>query len=313
MVNQNALKSTLYQDMGTSIDNNSILLGNIMTSSSGNINSPNFMSSYFASILSTSVQKETKYEGDPMTHIYFPIRKTHLNSSYSTTDSPDIVAVAVSLIQWGSLFSNIVPSHVKTIVAVMESSCEGNHTYYITGHDVQYAGKEGDHHDKAFDAYVTIITLDDIVMNYNPVQNETIQSVCSISFHIYPTNAMYEQSITILPKTIGSVLFVLFLITICMFIIFDRVVEVNRSHTEAKAEISSSMLLSLFPKDVANRLINQSNLTNNQQTDYSLLSNKHRLKSFLQPHCKILNDGCNPCDEPIADLFPETTVLFSGK
>lgn len=314
MINQNTLRysSTLYQDMQTNIDSNSIVLGNLMTTNSAD-DTNNFMSSYFTSLLSTSIQSETTYEGDPMTHIYFPIRED-VNPSYSIDENytkPPAVAMAVSLIQWGSLFSNILPSHTKTIVAVMESSCAGNFTYYITGQDVQYAGIEGDYHNEAFDEYVTNITLDDVFINHPSVDNETIQSVCSITFSMYPTTALYEESVTMLPATIGWVLFVLLMITICLFVIFDRVVERRQSQIEAKAQVTGSILTSLFPKDVANRLITQSNLNN--QIDHSLLSNKHRLKSFLQPDNVSNDDGGNLYGlEPIADLFPATTVLFSG-
>jgi hypothetical protein len=283
-----------------------------MTASPGAIDSTNLLSNYFASLLSTSKQNETIYLGDPMTHIYFPVREK-ANAHFSTESNIEIspaVAVAVSLIQWGSLFVDMLPSQIPRMVAVVESSCDGNFTYFIAGNEAQYAGTEGDFHDEKFDEFVTNITLDEIIMN-EQTEHETIQSVCSVTVYVYPTVDLSEQSDTMLAEIFAILMSLLFFVVIGLFLTYDRLVERRQHMTEAKAKATGSILSSLFPKDVASRLIDQSTLAN--QVDYRLLSNKHRLKSFLSPNDGLSDDVYNPCDsEPIADLFPATTVLFSG-
>ena len=92
-----------------------------------------------------------------------------------------------------------------------------------------------------------------------------------------------------------------------MFVVYDRMVERRQHIVMKQASKTSAIVASLFPDNVAKRLL-ADKTTNNH--DRKFLSPNNRLQTFLT------NGG----DEqqmlqakPIADLFPYTTVLFGGK
>jgi class 3 adenylate cyclase len=88
---------------------------------------------------------------------------------------------------------------------------------------------------------------------------------------------------------------------VLLFLLYDRLVERRQSIVLNKANHSSAIVSSLFPKSVADRLLD-SGIGGNSVTN---MTAKTRLKSFLsdsQDH-----EGL----QPIADLFLETTVLFA--
>jgi class 3 adenylate cyclase len=98
---------------------------------------------------------------------------------------------------------------------------------------------------------------------------------------------------------------IVFLFTIMMFLIYDRLVERRQTMVLNKAVQSSAIVSSLFPRMYADRLLQQNNSGQfSVSTSYS--SNNKRLKSFL-----IGDNETNENEQPIADLFPFATVLFA--
>jgi class 3 adenylate cyclase len=87
---------------------------------------------------------------------------------------------------------------------------------------------------------------------------------------------------------------------VLMFLVYDRLVERRQAIVLKSANQSSAIVSSLFPKNVTDRLLNMV-LESNSRT----MTAKTRLKSFLNDFED--NQGL----QPIADLFPETTVLFA--
>jgi Adenylate and Guanylate cyclase catalytic domain len=86
---------------------------------------------------------------------------------------------------------------------------------------------------------------------------------------------------------------------VLLFLLYDRLVERRQSIVLMTANQSSAIVSSLFPKSVADRLLEAGQGIGTNMTA------KTRLKSFLSDSKD--NQGL----QPIADLFLETTVLFA--
>jgi class 3 adenylate cyclase len=87
---------------------------------------------------------------------------------------------------------------------------------------------------------------------------------------------------------------------VLMFLVYDRLVERRQAIVLKSANQSSAIVSSLFPRNVTDRLLDIGSDSN--KTSFTA---KIRLKSFLNDFQD--NEGL----QPIADLFPETTVLFA--
>ena len=92
------------------------------------------------------------------------------------------------------------------------------------------------------------------------------------------------------------------LFAVLMFLLYDRLVERRQAIVVDKANQTSAIVSSLFPKNVRDRLLEGDT---NDHAAGSFLSGKFRLKSFLN------NSDDDEGLQPIADLFLETTVLFA--
>ena len=106
------------------------------------------------------------------------------------------------------------------------------------------------------------------------------------------------------PITYSVFVILIFGFTSLIFVVYDQLVEKRQKHVLRAATQSSAIVSSLFPSTVHARLF---------QSPNSLVkcnSPHHRLKTFLND-TNVEEELENHDSVPIADLFPEATVLFA--
>ena len=116
----------------------------------------------------------------------------------------------------------------------------------------------------------------------------------------------------------GIVLLALFVVG-GVFIAFDAFVERHQKKVLNEAKRSDAIVRSLFPAAVADRLYEDARKKEiEKQKDWKgplFETPKSRVKKFMRVpdmHTQSSYDSENPmASEPIADLFPNTTVLFA--
>jgi len=103
-----------------------------------------------------------------------------------------------------------------------------------------------------------------------------------------------------------------FVFTAFMFLIYDRLVERRQHVVLNRAATSTAIVSSLFPKNVRERLMqdNQKERKRKDKQGGLLAAPHHRLKSFLT-NSGGEGEAKDFGLQPIADLFPHTTVLFA--
>jgi hypothetical protein len=276
----------------------SVLIGDFMTAPSGDMNSENHETSFFALLLSTAEQKAVTYKGDPMSQVFFPIFD-------SFDEGRSSVAIMVAWINWMSYFKNLLPKNMRGIVLVLRDSCGGEYTFVINGEEVESSGV-GDMHDLLYDdmkkstSFASVKNIADGTKHGLPLNQEH----CSILLDVYPSEAFYNVYISNKPIIITFAVAVIFMFTACMFLYYDRLVERRQALILMRAEQTSAIVSSLFPENVRDRLMEVG--TNDAKNKDSVAPNQ-RLRSFL-------NSGAEEDDmdlQPIADLFPNCTVLFA--
>ena len=276
------------------------VLGGFILAPPGNYSSPDPNTAFFATLRSIWEGKDTEYDGDPMARLKFPV----FDSFDEATRK--VVAVMVSVLHWKSYFVNILPSNANGITVVLENACDGFYTYELQGQNANAVGF-GDHHDPSFNNLERVATFD-----IDTLKDGTTSGIkfnqkegCAYSLHVYPSSTFYDEYVNRQPIVITFAIAMVFVFTILMFLVYDRLVERRQRLVLAKATQSTAIISSLFPKNVRDRLMNVDGDGGGGGGSLMLHPN-HRLKTFLRGS---VHEG--DANQPIADLFPHCTVFFA--
>jgi class 3 adenylate cyclase len=216
-----------------------------------------------------------------------------------------LVGIMVSVVPWHNFFRNILSDGTrKGMYVVIENVCDGAAlTYQVNGQQVTFLGP-GDLHDPAFD-YL------ELVGDFHSGNQDLTHTDydCSFWLLIYPTRELYEST-----KTTDSLVFTLlvvftFIITSMVFVLYDCLVQKRQARVLRSAQQSNAIVSSLFPAQVRDRLIGEGKLNQKDNTGADLVNTfscgSHGVKNNGDHVAALLST------KPIADLFPNTTVMFA--
>jgi class 3 adenylate cyclase len=204
-------------------------------------------------------------------------------------DSP-IVAILDAGIPWYRYFLNVIPEGEDGIIVVITNDSQ-SFTYQIDGPKVHYLGPS-DLHDPQYDHL-------EIVNNFAAFEDGT--GDFGYTVHVYPTKEFDDEHTTNNPVVYTCAVVFVFVFTASIFLLYDLMVERRQNTVMTSANKSNAIVNSLFPANVRDRLMDQALADNEtaQATNRSLFENG-QTRAMGSIHVK-----------PIADLFPETTVMFA--
>jgi hypothetical protein len=128
-------------------------------------------------------------------------------------------------------------------------------------------------------------------------------SDCHYTVSIYPSQDFHHSSSS--PVVMTFAVAIIFAFAIFMFFVYDRLVERRQKLVLDKAAQSTAIVSSLFPKNVRDRLMQTS--TEKDKSGNNAAFRNSRLKSLMGEET---NENAEN-SKPIADLFPNCTVLFA--
>jgi class 3 adenylate cyclase len=150
---------------------------------------------------------------------------------------------------------------------------------------------------------------------------------CVYTFTIYPTMEYEEKYTSDLPLQMFSVVAAAFCIIICTFLAYDWFVQRHNQMVVGAAARANAILSTLFPKNVRDRLFEERETEEREWEEkykidgqrnplLGVPGNKARLTSFLTESRNFIAKDKDDEDfmyksKPIADLYPETTILFA--
>jgi hypothetical protein len=127
---------------------------------------------------------------------------------------------------------------------------------------------------------------------------------CIYSFHIYPTKEFEDDYRSSLPIVLTVVVASTFFIMVAAFFLYDWFVHRRNNKVVGEAARSNAIVASLFPANVRERMA--------AEKDANTGHTKSRLRNFLDGEdFEMDDDDIVLKTKPIADLFPETTILFA--
>lgn len=269
---------------------------------------------------------EATYE-DAKSVVYSPIFK-----DLSESNATDIVANLALIVSWEMYLAFLTHNHMQGVEYVVQNSCGQSFTI-----DVQDDGSlgnftVGDHHDDIYQDMVGVIPLLSFMKshyNYSYVEDDgdtnnetmtavttksgTIQQACAYELRVYPTQQLRNEYKS---KTVGvttGVIIASFLVILLVFWMRDAYYRARKAEIIKSVEKSNAIIASLFPSTVRDRLFGDGNSNNNDGASQGSRGSKSR-RSFgfrLRNYLTEGETGGEEADTPIADLFPECTVLFA--
>jgi class 3 adenylate cyclase len=148
---------------------------------------------------------------------------------------------------------------------------------------------------------------------------------CVYTFTVYPTKEFEDTYHSNLPPLMTMVVAIAFCLMIVTFLAYDWFVQRHNQTVVGAAARANGILSSLFPRNVRDRLLEERELEEKEEKAAGLKkllldppsTNKTRLTSFFDNDADELKlqDDADDDDfmyesKPIADLYPETTIMF---
>jgi hypothetical protein len=234
----------------------------------------------------------------------------------------DHVAVGLIAAQyyWRTLIRDALPEDSHGIHVVFTTQCSNNFTYEIRGRDVGYLGV-GDLHERTYDNMQESAKIHELGQ-YSNRQSHTSYSgailgneFCPMTLYLYPSNTMKSRFTTINPIlfTVGTI--VIFAFTSLVLYFYDSKVEDRQRRVLKTAVDSSAIVSSLYPSTVRDRLFSPTATMPEAPNGVvakrrsSLLQNY--MRGFETAPVEMPEAEQRLSGSPIAELYPDTTVLFA--
>jgi Adenylate and Guanylate cyclase catalytic domain len=238
---------------------------------------------------------------------------------YNPKDN-QIVAMLATSIYWRSFIRNILPHGSNGTHLVFSNPCTKSFTYQINGPLVTYLGV-GDRHQSKYNGNAISRSLThqrpsrqvDAVYTGAPLDEE----YCRLTFHAYPSDEMKASFTTHNPIIFSIAVLLIFGFVSLVFFVYDIKVERRQKTVMTTAVRSTAIVSSLFPTEVRDRLYPATSETKSTRKSTSSETAKGKLNTFLRESQKPANAAPTPAESslmggaPIAELYPETTVLFA--
>ncbi|KAL3917874.1 MAG: hypothetical protein SGILL_004507 [Bacillariaceae sp.] len=223
-----------------------------------------------------------------------------------------IVGTLSAVISWNFFFQDILVQGSEPVHAVFVNKC-GNKkfTFLIEGNEAVFLGDDIDAHDPKYNSMGLSTSFADFAYS-----KEYLAGIdgdpCTYTLTVYPTQQMEDSYTSNEPLVYAMVVLGVFLCTALAFFMFDFLVHRHQKILSATAARQSALVASLFPKKIHMKLLAEAEEAAKQQR---LTMGKAGLRKFLTESSDVIKCP-DEKSKPIADLFPNTTVMFadiSGK
>jgi class 3 adenylate cyclase len=177
-------------------------------------------------------------------------------------------------------------------ILVVVKSCDDYHTYVLNGPVAVYVGP-GDLHDPSFNGVAAEFLHED----------DSIYEHCHHNMFIYPTSKFKSSSESNDPAIYTSVVALIFVFAAAVFLLHDWQMRRLQNKVVQQAAQNNALVSELFPGGVRDQLLSQ---TNDKKVYDSASPAKDSIMDFVSDQ-----NNSKESSRPIAELFPEATVLFA--
>jgi class 3 adenylate cyclase len=252
------------------------------------------------------IQYSTQVDGvyQPRSYIFEPVFETFEKGS-------NVVGFIIAILPWKSYFVDLLPEKTNFLVDVTDM-CDAEFTYELNGPEANYIGK-GDLHKSKYD-YLEVTSQFAEFARYDG-DVDSNRTLCKYELNIYPTETYEESFLTNGPAIFTAVIVMVFVFTAGLFLLYDYMVQRRQLSVVSAAERTAAIVASLFPKSIQKRIMDeaeeQAAMENDKVKSRFGFAPKSQLKEFLSDGSAVETGESAFKTKPIADLFPETTIMFA--
>jgi class 3 adenylate cyclase len=256
----------------------------------------------------------TESGNTPMSTVYFPV------FGNGAADNNIIGSLALDF-TWQSIFgySEKLPLNSDGIVLVIESNQGQAFTFQIGDNRTATLVSVGDVHDTKFDSMMNATTFEelyDVILRASQKSDVGInQTALLYSLSVYPSDEFMSLFVTNKPAIYTCLVAAIFVFTSAIFILYDIFVRRRQTKVMESAIQANAIVTSLFPESIRSRLMGRiiprpgrgkklEQVVAPKQQLRTMLKGLHRRASEIQK-------AADSSSEPIADFFPDTTVIFA--
>jgi len=238
-------------------------------------------------------------EDSPQSAFLFPI--------FNGGPSKNIVGATVAFMTWSELFSNSLHDGSDVIIMVLRNSCGEVHSFHVGGSITNYIGPGDLYVDEVYRSFEKVVPFGSSQIN---------ERTCTVNLHLFPTLQMEANYETNRPQVYTFVVAGIFLFAAIIFIAYDCLLDLRLRKLSKAANKSATLVASLFPDGVRARLLEEGNGRSGGNQSITKTT-RVQLRQYLNADATTrlsmsTTEGINLShSKPIADLFPNTTVLFA--
>eukprot|EP00980_Cylindrotheca_fusiformis_P010081 scaffold2237_cov107-Cylindrotheca_fusiformis.AAC.2 len=212
------------------------------------------------------------------------------------TDKGNAVGMLWLRLPWLEFFQNLNVDGIFGTIAVIRSNCEIDDairvlSFTIDGLRADFLG-EFDAHDPKYDDQV----VSEVLVNLNLNSEDIPEGLCVplLTLDLYPTDALAETFQTSKPTLYTIVVVAIFAFTSLVFTLYDYLVGRRQRKFMERIVKQDQIVSNVFPAAIRDRLYESG--PKGSQED-----------ALFDP----LGGGGGTAGSPLADLFPETTIVFA--
>eukprot|EP00980_Cylindrotheca_fusiformis_P019593 scaffold6796_cov103-Cylindrotheca_fusiformis.AAC.2 len=215
------------------------------------------------------------------------------------THNGNIVGMLWLRLPWREIFQNLNVDGVFGTIVVIRSNCDvptrtdpvRTLSYAIDGSRAEFLG-EFDAHDPKYEEQVVSRVLVDL----NVDSQQFPEGICipTLTLDLYPTDELAETFQTTKPTLYTTVVVAIFAFTSLVFLLYDYFVGRRQRKFMERILRQDQIVSNVFPAAIRDRLYD--NGQKGSEDD-----------ALLDP----LGGGGGTGGSPLADLFPETTIVFA--
>jgi hypothetical protein len=243
-------------------------------------------------------------------------KSAFLQPVYESLEKPStIVGHILSILPWMQFFEGILRSGQNGVVVVAES-CGTNFTYEIDGGEAIFVGS-GDRHESKFDSYVRSAPF----ASFGTPAQHLMTGYCKHTLYVFPTEDLWAAYASNNAGIYTAVVVGVLLLAAILFLFYDSLIRRRRDSLgrQAKQNQAHAMINAMPPPAIEPKTLEgdrtvedifkgEENINEDLENTATVDHTKDVLMKYVTGGQKVNQD---PNSKPIADLFPETTILFA--
>lgn len=246
------------------------------------------------------------HRSDPKSLLMTPVYSFF---SVKMHERDDLVGLLVSVIHWKNFFEHLLVEGVNGFELVLSNTCDGTFTYTINGPEAIYKGP-GDLHDTRYSSLgVESPFAPFLKHNFSDTSEH-----CEYDVVVYPTVTLDDSYHTNKPALYTSIVLLVFFFTAMVFLLYDYLVQQRQNKVMATAKRTNAIVSSLFPSNVRDRILRdaeeQAEIETREKKAFGGAFAKNKFKDLLNEGDLEAGAAIRQSTKPIADLYPEVTVMF---